>query len=95
MKSAVLTANNVCQVWTEAGRINREEGVSLQELLSPGTAVMVDHRQLPASPRAQLRLQATILIRAGDMEGEEEDKDIIPREYTDMINSYEDRCAFV
>ena len=62
--------------------------MSLQELLPPGTAVLVDHRQLAASPRAQLRLQATILIRPG----EEED---MPGQYTDMISSYEDRCAFV
>ena len=74
-------------MWTGAGLLCRE-GVSLQELLPPGTAVMVDHRQLTASPRAQLRLQATILIRAVDMED-------MPGEYTDMISSYEDRCAFV
>ena len=64
--------------------------MALQELLPPGTAVMVDHRQLAASPRAQLRLQATILIRPGDMEEE----DNMPGQYTDMISSYKDRCAF-
>ena len=79
-------------MWTGAGLLCREEGgVSLQELLPPGTAVMVDLRQLAASPRAQLRLQATIVMR--EVEGEEEDN--MPGQYTDMFSSYEDRCAFV
>ena len=70
-----------------------DQEVALQQYLPTGTAVLVDHRQIPASPQSALKLQATIVMKR-DTERDSDD-DTRPDEYLDMISSFEDRVAFV